>query len=520
MRIKDIHLTDFKRFTDLTINNIPETARLVMLVGPSGYGKSSLFEGINVWSKRQIVGLGETYYYYKPKEGEAIPPQNPGGVSINTHSPVVDMMKSVYVRSAYRHTSTFNVNAMQRIDEDASWKSTTTTLLSGDTEVATNYQRLFNKIMQDVFDDEIGKKSGHEITQRVTGEVCNALREVFGDLELSSLHSPYTASAGTFHFSKGKAKNYDFKNLSGGEKAAFDLLLDFFIKKERFSDAVICIDEPELHMGLAAQGKILEVMYRALPQKSQLWLATHSIGILRVARQIARRNPDEVVFLNFDQEFDAPAVIKPEQNPDRKFWEALHGHVLGDIAGLIAPESIVICESTHGMGFDADCYGKIFERAYPETFFVSAGGKGQLEKAVPMLRTIIKSAKVKVVRDNDKLTAAKRGEKVAEDYRILRRTSIESYLLDKEVLDKFQAQYSIDGETMDKINAVIANTNADDKAKAGQTYQAVCQKHPNNKFGETREEFLSEILAPLITEDTNVFRELDDIIFGDVGGAR
>ena len=51
MRIRSIHLKDFKRFVDLTIEDIPATARLVILVGPSGSGKSSLFEAINVWGK-------------------------------------------------------------------------------------------------------------------------------------------------------------------------------------------------------------------------------------------------------------------------------------------------------------------------------------------------------------------------------------------------------------------------------------------------------------------------------------
>ena len=46
MRIRDIYLTGFKRFTDLTIEGIPDTAKLVILVGPSGSGKSSLFDAI------------------------------------------------------------------------------------------------------------------------------------------------------------------------------------------------------------------------------------------------------------------------------------------------------------------------------------------------------------------------------------------------------------------------------------------------------------------------------------------
>ena len=49
MRIKNIHIEKFKRFTELTIEDIPETAKLVVLVGPNGCGKSSLFDAFKAW---------------------------------------------------------------------------------------------------------------------------------------------------------------------------------------------------------------------------------------------------------------------------------------------------------------------------------------------------------------------------------------------------------------------------------------------------------------------------------------
>jgi recombinational DNA repair ATPase RecF len=44
MKLASIRLQDFKRFTDVTIRGLPESTKLVVLVGANGSGKSSLFE--------------------------------------------------------------------------------------------------------------------------------------------------------------------------------------------------------------------------------------------------------------------------------------------------------------------------------------------------------------------------------------------------------------------------------------------------------------------------------------------
>jgi len=51
MKIKRVKLVKFKRFSDLTISEIPATTKLVVLVGSNGCGKSSLFEAFNFWNK-------------------------------------------------------------------------------------------------------------------------------------------------------------------------------------------------------------------------------------------------------------------------------------------------------------------------------------------------------------------------------------------------------------------------------------------------------------------------------------
>lgn len=74
MKIKEIRLEKFKRFTDLTITGIPETAKLVILVGPNGCGKSSLFDAFKAWHLCKDITtlrMATTVKKTKLKEGQA-----------------------------------------------------------------------------------------------------------------------------------------------------------------------------------------------------------------------------------------------------------------------------------------------------------------------------------------------------------------------------------------------------------------------------------------------------------------
>ena len=50
MKIKEVKLTDFRRFSNLTIRSIPQTAKLIVLLGRNGSGKSSVFDAFSLFS--------------------------------------------------------------------------------------------------------------------------------------------------------------------------------------------------------------------------------------------------------------------------------------------------------------------------------------------------------------------------------------------------------------------------------------------------------------------------------------
>lgn len=126
---------------------------------------------------------------------------------------------------------------------------------------------------------------------------------MFDDLNLSSIGDPLRN--GSFYFEKGVSKDFHYKNLSGGEKSAFDLLLDLIIKASYFQDAVYCIDEPEAHMHTRLQSKLFEETYRLIPNDGQLWVNTHSLGMLKRARNLDKTNTNTIAFIDFDKiDFD------------------------------------------------------------------------------------------------------------------------------------------------------------------------------------------------------------------------
>ena len=513
MRIRDIYLTGFKRFTDLTIEGIPDTAKLVILVGPSGSGKSALLDAINAWAKDYRYGYDLEYYR---KDGQST---NSGpserfetlGVSINADDYPSNLGEACYMRSAYRHTPKFTVSTMQKIDEsiysrDQGERNSSTT----DAEVERNYQRVYRQIVREVMGPE--ERTNVHIREKVIGQVRDSLRSIFPELHLHSLDNP--EGEGTFYFEKGDAKKYNYVNLSGGEKAAFDLLLDFIVRKEYYSNAAMCIDEPEVHMGLKAQGKLLEVLYELIPEKSQLWLGTHSIGILRASKKILETNPGEVVFLNFSgHNFDGEVNIPPITTPDRNFWESLHGSVLEDLSGLLAPEKIIFCESdSEGEEFDARCYNKIFAKNHSDALFVSAGSKSELDRTIPILQKIIQKAEIFTVRDRDELLDEARDKLIAKGIRVLTRRTIENYLIDDEVLEKFANEKNLTVDQLQELKNINGN-NVKAKTRSGQIYQKV--RGYGLIVGDTREEFLADVMAPLLSEEMSAYQQLDKDIFWD-----
>ena len=164
MKIASIHLQNFKRFTDLKIQNIPATAKLVVLLGPNGCGKSSVFDALHEksYEYRQLGRRDDPDYYSKI----LIQGRRSDQIDIEFHnSSQSNMGKAIYVRTAYRNDPVINVESIQRLPsviQETRFRS----MIENDAAATGNYQRLASNALERAFNREDREKKFRRLSRR------------------------------------------------------------------------------------------------------------------------------------------------------------------------------------------------------------------------------------------------------------------------------------------------------------------------------------------------------------------
>jgi predicted ATPase len=530
MRLKSLRLKEFRGFTDLTLANIPDGVRLIMLIGQNGTGKSSIFDSLLIWSGAR-GGLGinwdQSFHIKQSAIAEYSWQTSVEKIEFHEGDPTseANWKKLCYVRSAYRNEVELDPGNLGALPDPSTRRFGRT--IENDAAVSANYRRFVMQTIKDVWGSGPGRQvSLSDYADAVVKKVNDSLGRVLPHLQLASLGDP-ASNTGNFYFTKGISKRYFFKNLSGGEKAVFDLLIDLIAKMAYFDDSIICIDEPESHVNPAVQGQLLLELLKLTPANSQLLIATHAIGMLRAARDIEQTTPGTVAFINFEADFDKPVVLKPTKM-DRPTWQRSLAVALDDLAVLVSPRKIIVCEGGAGErftddGLDAKIYGSIFGAAYPDTQFFSAGSHADTERARGILVTIASTAlpglEVKRLIDRDdrsesELIAARQSGQL-----VLTRRNLESYMFSDEILRLLCAREGKpelgDAIIRARDGTVTAKGGPIDdfKTAAGETYVACKRQLGLTKLGNTTKAFMLEMLAPLVASGTETFRQLDQDIF-------
>lgn len=542
MKIKKIELNNFKRFTHLIVEDVPETTKLVVLVGPNGSGKTSFMESMNHYYKYAGYGnIGDYHYLSKTGNTEDFNHSQWYAraskiVSIDFHDASLpkdigssnDIKGHFYFRSAYRNEPEFQIDSMRR-QHDPTESIRLESLIQNDQTVSTNYQRLIANTISGVYDNGNDAKTVAALREELIGKVRTAIERVFEDLEFSSLGDPL--QNGNFYFTKGTTRDFSYRNLSAGEKSAFDLILDMVVQSKYYPDAIYCIDEPETHMHTKLQGKVLRELYLLIPGQSQLWLSTHSIGMLQEAEEIEAEHPGTVAFLDFGgRDFDTDQLIRPAKI-SRAVMDKFYELAFGDFAKLMLPRTIVFCEGDPNGGkrkdFDKMIYSTIFAETHPEAFFISGGSCNDIENIEKthgeIIRTLLKNTTVIKMVDRDDRSATEILELAKKGIKTLKERNLESYMLDDEVIKKLcesvgkEVEYNEcikDKQAALESSKSRGNASDDYKSARGDIYTALKKRLALTECGNSSDTFIRDTLSPLVTPDMNVYKRLEAEIFG------
>ena len=530
MRLLNIHITQFRRFADLTIQDIPESAKLVVLAGPNGSGKSSLFDAL-LLRYRMDTGYGwsaDTKYYDRPQESVV---NLSSRISVTTDASNVFSLGNLYVRTAYRNDHEFTTTTLSR-QGSVLENMNLNRLIEPDATVSTNYQRLASQAMEDVFVKEATGTTIGDYREKLIGEVQLPLKRLFPDLTFVGIGNPL--DQGTFQFDKGTSKGFDYKNLSGGEKAAFDLILDFVVKRRSYPDAIYCIDEPETHMNTRLQAALLGELVGLLPGNSQLWIASHSIGMMRKSREMYDADPTSVAFIDFSgHDFDQVITLSPSR-PTRAFWEGVMHVALDDLAALVAPKQVVICEG-NPMGavpgknteHDARIYEAIFGDEMPDTTFISAGSSKEVQNDFIGLATVLPklTSGMRIIRliDLDDHTLTDVAAFNSRGIHVLSLRHLEAYLYDDEVLAALCDSMGKPEKTADLLAAKAAAIETvvnqghpvdDIKKAAGIIYVEAKRMLSLTQVGNDAPAFARNTLSKLIKPGMAIYNKLRMDVFG------
>ena len=158
-------------------------------------------------------------------------------------------------------------------------------------------------------------------------------------------------------FRKGQSEiHYDL--LSSGEKEVFNILLNLFVRRDHFANTIYFIDELDVHLHTRLQYALLkEIVENWIPENSQLWTASHSLGFIDYAS-----TSDDAAIIDFDDlDFDEPLVLRPSPTTEQIFDIA----VPRESALRVFPnKTLILCEGRNAPLYNAiDLPGFLFVAA-------------------------------------------------------------------------------------------------------------------------------------------------------------
>jgi AAA15 family ATPase/GTPase len=423
MRITNLKIENFKRFTDLSIRQIPESAKLVLLIGSNGSGKSSVFDAFDWLTTKNKKGdyfksyQEEIEYYHKKIEVEPL-------ISVSLNNGVIVQKNHFHdFTPDYKFIGRSSIRIIPRISSQPRLEQISdnfdapATYIENDTrfinDIYSYIQQINNAVREPIFSGR--SADTYQIFQEFIVPLNDSLNTILGEEGRTTIQIAEFEDAGPqknarLIFKKGNVKiNYDL--LSHGEKQIVILLLNFIVRRKYYEDAIIFIDEMDCHLNTSIQYRLLEeIVTKWIPNSAQLWTASHALGFIDYARK-----SEQAAILDFDLlDFDLPQTLFPQPKSSLEVYEiAVPKTVLFE---LMKDRQLVVCENQN------DEYYNLL--LLPDTIFVG------VKDARDVFLHIKRDARYHSLRDRDFLSDTEIQKIQAEfpNHHILRYYDFENYL--------------------------------------------------------------------------------------------
>ena len=375
MNVTRLRLENFKRFTDLTIDLSPFAGapKLVLLIGANGSGKSSVFDAFEYLSaghkesssgldlgellgRKRKSGLEDSRYLKKDPSTDVSVSCSFGGnfevrrsndTPATTSPPDWDLKSAFYGRSSLRTIPELR-GGRRTAGPIGADRDRPRRYIDQDTRFETDVSEMTRRIHDEVWGSQF---DSDRLKAQFVDPLNDALTRIFASasptrLQLTRISPALEDRPPDIRFRKGTSEiHYDL--LSSGEKEVFNILLNLFTRREHFTSTIYFIDELDVHLHTRLQHALIrEVVEHWIPDYSQLWTASHSLGFIEYAGDAA-----DAAIIDFDDlDFDRPRVLTPAPKSAAIFDIA----VPRDSALKVFPnKTLIVCENQDALFYNA-----------------------------------------------------------------------------------------------------------------------------------------------------------------------
>lgn len=377
MRITKIQVTNFKRFTDLLIDNIPSDSKLVLLIGSNGSGKSSIFDAFGFIDSAIKLdnSINDSYWsYFKKKQDKAVSvnvklDNNLELIISNDQFQKLELSPTTfYGRTSFRQIPRLTRTSLGQGGNIDFQKDSDRPkfFIERDNRFENDIEKITEIILKEFFRSQ---QSNAQIRQKYIDPINSALKNIFGTgngtkLELLEIIPPLEGKMAQINFRKGSSEIH-YNYLSAGEKEVFNLIINLLSRGSLYQDTIYYLDEMDLHLNTKIQYNLIkEIAENWIPENCQLWTASHSLGFIEYANQ-----SDNAVIIDFDDlDFDYPRVLTPEPKNNSNVYEIAVGKEF--LPSLFQHMKIIFVENR-----DRDYYANL---GIPSTVFVSDNNRNSV----------------------------------------------------------------------------------------------------------------------------------------------